>query len=126
MTNTRLLVTFSEIIVDSDGDPVGKGEIYWNLKVDGATVSQRVLGNPYKVGSGDTITLGQNITVSKSAGANLIVSGSISDKDGASKDDEAHFTETLNAANNWGVGPRIQRLKDRNLDVTLNYIIALV
>ena len=126
MADTRLLVTFVDIAVDSDGDPVGKGEICWSLKVDGAVISHRDIGNPYKISSGDSITLGQNTTVTKSGNANLVVSGSVSDKDGASKDDTAHFTDTWTSGNNWGIGPRVQRLKDRNLDVTLNYLITRV
>ena len=96
MADTKLKVTFSDIEVTRDGDPIDKGEIFWNLKVDGSVVSSRSSSNPYKIGSGGTISLGQSSTVTKSGatGTNLIVSGSVSEKDNflGGKDDSAFFT----------------------------------
>ncbi len=131
MADTKLKVTFSDIEVTRDGDPIDKGEIFWNLKVDGSVVSSRSSGNPYKIGSGGTISLGQNSTVTKSGatGTNLVVSGSVSEKDSGlgGKDDSAPFTHNYNLGNDWGTGnPHTAHIVDNNLDVTVNYIIERV
>lgn len=66
MADTKLKVTFSDIDITRDGDPVDQGEIFYGLKVDGSVVSSRSSSNPYKIGSGGTISLGQSSTVTKS------------------------------------------------------------
>jgi len=124
-------VTFVDIEVIKDGDPLDKGEIYWSFKVDGTTVSTRSVGNPVKVGSGGTITLGQSANVSKTsaAGVMLVVSGSVSEKDSglSGKDESDSFTRNHSSGDAWGTTtPQVIRLTDRNLDVTLNYIVAAV
>ncbi|MDQ1611206.1 MAG: hypothetical protein QOG00_1137 [Pyrinomonadaceae bacterium] len=131
MADTKLKVTFIDIEVVLDGDPIDKGEIYWSLKVDGSAVTSRSVDNPYKIGSGGTITLGQNATVTKSGqvGTNIIVSGSISEKDSglSGKDESASFTHNYTAGNNWGTGnPHAVPLSDKNLSVVLNYLVERV
>jgi hypothetical protein len=130
MANTNLRVTFSDIEVTRDGDPIDRGELYWSLKVDGSVVASRSVANPLTIGSGGTITLGNAATVSKSgaAGTNLVVSGSVSEKDSGlgGKDDYAPFTHTYTAGNNWGAGPHSAHIVDNNLDVKVNYIIERV
>lgn len=131
MADTRLKVTFSDIAVTRDGDPVDKGEIFWNLKVDGSVVSSRSSGNPYKIGSGGSIALGQSSTATKSNanGASLVVSGSVSEKDSGlgGKDDSDSFTHSYNSGDGWGTNnPHFAHLVDNNLDVTVNYIIERV
>jgi hypothetical protein len=128
MANTDLRVTFTDIEVTRDGDPIDRGEIYWSLKVDGSVVSSRSVANPLKIGSGGTISLGSSKTVTKSStsGSNLVVSGSVSEKDGVGQDDYAPFTHTFTAGSNWGAGAHTAHLADKNLDVTVNYIIEQV
>jgi hypothetical protein len=131
MADTKLKVTFTDIEVIRDGDPVDMGEVYWSLKVDGSVVASRSVNNPFKVGSGGTITLGQNATVTKSGqiGTNLVISGSVSEKDSflGGKDDSASFTHNYNLGNDWGTGnPHTAPLTDRNLDVVVNYIVERV
>ncbi|MCE7981138.1 MAG: hypothetical protein DYG89_08100 [Caldilinea sp. CFX5] len=129
MADTKLRITFNDIEIASDGDPVGKGQIYWNLKVDGAVVTSRSSANPLIIGSGETITLGHATTVTKSsaAGTKLTVSGSVSEKDSLDKDDTDSFTHTYTAGNDWGTGSaKPARLVDKNLNVTVNYTIDRV
>ena len=108
-----------------------KGELYWSLKVDGSVVATRSLNNPYKAGSGETVALGQSSTVTKTGqvGTNLIISGSVSEKDSGfnGKDESASFTHNYNSGGNWGTGnPHTVTLADKNLNVTLNYIVERV
>lgn len=131
MADTKLKVTFVDIEVTRDGDPIDKGEIYWSLKVDGSVVTSRSVGNPLTIGSGGTITLGGNANVTKSGaiGTNLVVSGSISEKDSflGGKDDSGSFVHNYNLGNDWGTGnPHTAHIVDNNLDVTLNYLIERV
>ncbi len=131
MPNTTLKVTFIDMEVIRDGDPIDRGEIYWSLKVDGSVVTSRSVGNPLTIGSGGTITLGGNANVTKSGapGTNLVVSGSVSEKDSflGGRDDSASFTHNYNTGNDWGTGnPHTARLVDNNLDITLNYIVERV
>ncbi|HEY0606326.1 MAG TPA: hypothetical protein VGD69_19795 [Herpetosiphonaceae bacterium] len=126
MADTRLKVTFVDIEVNSDGDPIGKGELYWSCKVDGRVVSSRSVGNPLVIGSGGTINLGASTTVIKGSGAGekLVVSGSVSERDDDDADELAPFSRDYTAVGNWGVDT-IHRVDcmDRNLNATLTYII---
>lgn len=131
MADTKLKVTFTDIDITRDGDPVDRGEIFWSLKVDGSVVSSRSSANPYKIGSGGTISLGQSSTVTKSGsnGTSLVVSGSVSEKDSGlgGKDDSAPFTHNYTAGNDWGTGnPHTAHIDDNNLAVVVNYIIERV
>jgi len=131
MPDTRLKVTFIDMEVIRDGDPIDRGEIFWSFKVDGSAVTSRSVNNPLTIGSGGTITLGQNATVTKSGapGTNLVVSGSVSEKDSflGGRDDSASFTDNFNSGNGWGTNnPHAVRLIDNNLDITLNYIVERV
>lgn len=131
MPDTKLKVTFVDIYVTKDGDPLDKGEIYWSFKVDGSVVTSRSVGNPFSIGSGGTIVLGQTSTVTKSGqvGTNIVVSGSVSEKDNLlnGKDDTDAFTQSYTSGNNWGTGnPHSAQLRDNNLDVTVNYLIERV
>lgn len=128
MTNAKLKVTFTDIEVTRDGDPLDRGELYWSFKVDGSEVASRSSSNPLTIGSGGTISLGQSATVTKSGavGTNLVISGSASDKDGG-KDESDSFVRNHNNGDNWGTNnPQNAHLVDNNLDVTLNYIIERV
>lgn len=128
MADIKLKVTFVDMKVTRDGDPIGRGEIYWSLKVDGQVVADRSSGNPYTIGSGGTITIGESRTVTKSGavGTKLVVSGTVSERDsGPSGKDESDFKDrSHNAGDDWGTtGPQKLQFFDNNLDVTLNYII---
>ena len=131
MADTKLKVTFTDIEVIRDGDPLDRGEIYWSFKVDGSVVSSRTSGNPEKIGSGGTITLGQNATVTKSGqiGTNLVISGSVSEKDSGlnGKDESASFTHNYTIGNDWGTGnPHTIPLTDKNMSVVVNYLVERV
>ena len=131
MADTKLKVTFIDIIVTRDGDPLDRGEVYWSFKVDGSVVTSRSVANPLTIGSGGTITLGASSTVTKSGavGTNIVVSGSVSEKDSGfgGKDDSDSFSHSYTAGSNWGTSnPHPVNLVDNNLNVTLNYIIERV
>jgi hypothetical protein len=129
MTDAKLKVTFIDIDVHSDGDPIGRGEIYWSLNVDGRVVTSRSPANPLIMGSNGTIALGASATVTKSGavGTKLVVSGSVSEQDNDDKDEKDVFTDTFTSGDGWGTGlVQHKPLSARNLNVTLNYIIERV
>jgi hypothetical protein len=128
MADAKLKVTFLDIQVNKDGDPVDRGEISWSFKVDGAVVTSRSSGNPYKIGSGGSIPLGDSATVTKSGavGTKLVVSGSVSEHD-SGVDETASFSRSYTSGDNWGTGhPQSASIGDKNLDVTVNYLIERV
>jgi hypothetical protein len=131
MVDAKLKVTFIDLQVTRDGDPLHKGKIYWSFKVDGSVVTSRSVANPLTIGSGGTITLGASSTVTKSGavGTNIVVSSSVSEKDSflGGKDDSDSFSHSYTSGSNWGTGnPHAVNLVANNLDVTLNYIIERV
>jgi len=129
MADAKLKITFVDIDVHSDGDPIGKGEIYWSFKVDGRVVTSRSVGNPLIIGSREAIALGASATVTKSGavGTKLVVSGSVSEQDNDDKDETDSFTDTFTSGDDWGTGlVQHKPLSARNLNVTLNYIVERV
>jgi hypothetical protein len=127
MADTILKVTFIDLEVTRDGDPVGRGELYWSFKVDGSVVSTRSSANPLTIGSGGSIALGDTATVTKSGavGSNLMVSGTLSEKD-VGKDESDTFSNSFSSIDNYGTGnPHPVRFTDNNLDVTLHYAVEL-
>jgi hypothetical protein len=127
MANTNLQITFTDIEVHRDGDPIDRGELYWSLRVDGVSVSSRSAVTPLTIDSPGAISLGSSRTVAKSAGASLLVSGSVSEQDsGPNNDETGSFSHTYVAGNNWGVGSHTAHLLDSNLDVTVKYTIKRV
>jgi hypothetical protein len=129
MSDSKFKVTFIDIDVHSDGDPIGRGEIYWGFKVDGRVVTSRSVANPMIMGSNGTIALGASATVTKSGavGTKLVVSGSLSEKDNDDKDESDSFTDTFTSGDDWGTGVvQHKQLSDGNLNVTLNYIVERV
>lgn len=128
MANAKLKVTFVDINVSKDGDPIDRGEIYFSLKVDGAIVTNRSSGNPYKIGSGGTIQLGNSTTVTKAGtvGTKLVVNGSVSEQD-SGVDETQSFSRTHEVGDNWGTGSlHSVSLVDKNLDVTVHYLVERV
>lgn len=128
MADAKLKITFVDISVNKDGDPLDKGSIYWSLKVDGTVVTNRSSANPYKIGSGGTITLGNSTTVTKAniIGTKLVVSGSVSEKD-SGPDETDSFSKTHTSGDLWGTGSlHSVPLVDKNLDVTVHYLVERV
>ena len=120
-------VIFDNIEVHRDGDVVDRGEVYWNLKVDGVSVEHRSSSNPMTVDSPRTISLGGSHTVVKFLSDHLTVSGSVSEEDpGGGNDELTTFTHDYVEGNNWGVGQHSAHRFDKNLDVTVNYTIMRV
>src|SRR5262249_6670607 len=119
-----LKVTFTTIDVDNNGEWTGKGELYWDLLVDGQIVSSRSLSNPRKTADGETITVNQYRAVTKDAGQLLLVEGSVKEKDNLDKDDFAPYKDEYTKAMNGGIGtPPTHALVDNHLDVKVTYMI---
>jgi hypothetical protein len=128
MANAKLKVTFVDIDVSKDGDPIDRGEIYYSLKVDGAIVADRSSGNPYKIGSGGTIQLGNSTTVTKAdtVGTKLVMSGSVSEKD-SGVDETDIFVKTHTFGDKWGTGTlQSAPIADKNLNATVHYLVERV
>ncbi|MBC7919891.1 MAG: hypothetical protein H7Z75_02275, partial [Ferruginibacter sp.] len=100
----KIKVTFQTIDVITDGEPIGKGELYWNFLVDNHVVDTRSAVNPTKVSDGATINLTKAYTVTKEAGQILTIAGSVGEKDNLDKDDFDRFSEEYNSHTNWGFG----------------------
>lgn len=119
----KLKVTFTTINVRNNGEWTGKGEPYWELLVDDHQVSSRPVSNPLKVADGETIAINQSYSITKQAGQTLSIEGSVSEKDNLDKDDFASFADSYTDAGSWGLGTHNRTLRDRNLDVVVNYKI---
>ena len=107
MADTKLKVTFIDIIVTRDGDPLNRGQVYWSFKVDGSVVTSRSVANPLTIGSGGTITLGASSTVTKSGtvGTNIVVSGQDTRRRTAASAGRTTRTPSATATlrgSNWG------------------------
>jgi hypothetical protein len=122
----KLKVTFTTINVTDNGEPAhkGRGEIYWDLLVDGQLVSNRSVSNPRKTADGETISVNQHRTVTKETGQLLLIEGSVKEKDDIDKDEFASFKDEYTKAMNWGIGTHTTHaLVDGKLDVTVTYKI---
>jgi hypothetical protein len=128
MSTQTFKVTMNKIDVIKNGDSPGKSEIYYTLMVDDQTIASLDENQARKTGDGDTIILGNSHMVTKSAGASLTVLGNVSDDDGFLKgaDDTDRFEHVYGAANNFGVGSHMARLRSGNghLDVIVHYSIT--
>jgi hypothetical protein len=126
----QIKVTFSSIKVNNNGEGSGKGELYWDMLVDGQPLGgdgNRSISNARKTADGEMIVLNAaSRTVSKEAGQRLVVEGSVSDKDDLSKDESTGFSDTYDSHNNWGIGSYSRILRDRKLDVVVSYQVARV
>lgn len=117
----KLKVTFTTINIRNNGEWTGKGELYWELLVDDHQVASRPLSNPLKAADGETIAINQSYPVTKQADQTLTVEGSVSERDNLDKDDFASFSDAYTDAGGWGLGTHNRTLRDKNLDVTVNY-----
>jgi hypothetical protein len=120
---TKIKVTFQTIDVIKDGEPIGRGEVYYNFLVDNHVVDTRSASNPIKVSDGATINLTKSYTLSKEAGQVLTIAGTVGEKDNLDKDDFDRFSEEYTSQTNWGFGTHKINLNDRNLNVMVNYKI---
>ena len=124
----KIKITFSTIKVNNNGDGTGKGELYWDLFVDGQPVGgdgNRSISNPRKAADGETISLNAaSRTVTKQPGDRLLIQGSVAEKDNLDKDESDNFEDEYNAAKNWGVGSYTRALRDRKMDVVVSYQIS--
>ena len=93
----KIKVTFSQIRVTNNGEWTGKGELYWDLLVDGQPLGgdgSRSLSNPRKTADGETIVLnGVSRTITKSSGQRLVVQGNVSEKDNTDRDETDGFED---------------------------------
>jgi hypothetical protein len=117
-------VTVERIVVHNNGEKSGKGEFYWSFSANGKLIEQNKKNPMKKVEDGDTIDLGDSVIVNGLQGSNtLTVSGSVSERDGLSKNETDFFERTYSRGDNWGIGSYHARLQDHPLDVTVYYKI---
>jgi hypothetical protein len=121
-------VSIDKIEVVRDGDPSGKGEIYYDFRVDSTKIVTVGTSGAKKISSGENIPIGKSATVVKNPGETLAVYGTVSDKDGGfdGADETASFSLYYSDTNNWGAGPINERLSQGALDVTVYGRIDLV
>jgi hypothetical protein len=119
MPNIR--VTIDQIEVTKDGDPSGKGQLYWLFKANNTTISSKSVSAPKKVSSGENIDINATQTITVDDNDTLRVYLSVSDKDSGfdGADESVSRNLTYDASNNWGDGPLRVNLSDGPLDVTV-------
>ena len=120
----KLKVTIKNMSVHNNGERVGKGELFWRFDIDGEKLVELPINNPRKTNDGELISLGESRIVSKNGNDTLDISGTISEKDFPSKDENVTFTQQFTEANGWGVGTHDVNRKDGKLDVTVHYEIT--
>lgn len=119
----RLKVTFQRIEIDNNGEWTGKGELYYGMTVDAASVASRSVNNPLKLADGEQIDLNASKTVVKETGQQLTVAGFVSERDNLDRDDTQDFHEDFSKSDNWGIGSHNHRLVDGKLDAVVYYVI---
>lgn len=119
-------VQFRSIEVFRDGDPVGKGEIYWTFNVGDNKVSERPARDGVKAGNGESIRLNDSMVVHDLDGRDeLEITGSVGDNDPGSANESDFFRHTYTRGDNWGVGSHTARLRDgRKFDVAVHYTVS--
>jgi hypothetical protein len=120
----QLKVTIRSMSVHNNGESAGKGELFWRFDIDGEKLVELPINNPRKTNDGELISLGESRIVSKNRNDTLDISGTISEKDWPSKDENVTFTQQFTEANGWGVGTHDVNRKDGKLDVTVHYEIT--
>jgi hypothetical protein len=119
----RIKVTFQTINVIEDGEPIGRGDLYWNFLVDNHVVDTRSASNPIKVSNGSTVNLSKSYILTKEPGQILTIEGSVGERDNLDKDDFDRFSEEYTIHENWGFGTHKINLVDRKLNVMVYYKI---
>lgn len=122
--SNKLKVTIKSIAVNNNGEPTGKGEVWYRFDIDGKMLVELPVDNPRKTSDGDVIFLNESRTVSKTGNDILEIFGTVSEKDWPSKDETVNFRQQYTAADGWGVGTHDVNRKDGKLDVTVHYEIA--
>ncbi len=119
-------VTFRQLQVHKDGEPIGKGELYYTLYVGDHKVVERTRTNPVKIGSGGVLNINESeIVRSLGASEDLVISGTVSEKDPGSAEESDSFRHSYSQGDSWGLGAHEARLMDgRKFDVTLEYDIT--
>ena len=124
----QVKVSIDTIEVIKDGDPSGKGELYWYFQADSTMIDDKGVSNPRKTASGENIEIGETATVWKNPGETLVIYGSVSDKDSGfdGADETASFSIYGYETNNWAAGPIKKRLTHGALDVVVHGRIDLI
>jgi hypothetical protein len=125
-------VQFNRILVHKDGDgwPQGKGEIYYQLGVDGDIVVDVPRNQHVSANDGDTIRINQThvITRPDHPGSHFVIHGSVAEADGkfTFQDDKAGiFNISHGYDTGWRPGSKSVRLGGRGVDVTVYYTIIV-
>jgi hypothetical protein len=120
----KLKVTIKNITVNNNGEPIGKGELYWRFDVDGAMLVEQSIDQARKTNDGEVIVVNEPRIVSKVGNDILDIFGTISEKDSLSKDENVYFRHQYTEADGWGRGTHDVNRKYGKLDVTVHYEIA--
>lgn len=126
MQSVKVSIDVIEVI--KDGDPSGKGELYWYFSADSTKIDQRGVNNARKTASGENVPIGKSVTVHKNTGETLRVYGSVSDKDSGfdGADETGSFNLFFTEVENWGAGVIDQSITDGPLNVNVYGRIDLV
>lgn len=121
-------VSIDTIEVIKDGDPSGKGELYWYFHADSSKIAFKGVNNVRKTASGENISINKSVTVHKDPGQTLVVYGSVSDKDSGfdGKDETGSFHLSFNELDNWGAGTINESITDGPLNVRVYGRIDLI
>ncbi len=123
----KVKVSIDQIEVVKDGDPSGKGELYWLFKADSTKITERSVSSPRKTASGEVVPIDKSTTITKNPGETLVVFGSVSDKDSGfdGADEIASFSLRHTENSNWGVGAFDERIATGALEVVVHGRIDL-
>ena len=125
MVNRRIIP--EKIQVNKDGDPLDKGELYWNITANARAFAERARNDVLKVKSGETIFLGNtDLSIHNLNGSDtLTIEGFVAEKDGAlNSDEKANFKHIYTQKDNWGIGNHQVSLKDKSsFNVVFSYRI---
>lgn len=126
----RFNVIFHKIYVANDGDGAtfaGKGEIYFEFRVDQDKVAERTRDNHISVNDKETIQLSKNYLVDRPDDSMFVVTGYVAEADGKLTGDDdfaGDFTHSYSGPLWNGIpGYKEVHLKGNGVDVTVHYEI---
>jgi hypothetical protein len=106
----RVTVTFTQITIHSDADPIAEGELFLDFNINGVTRRFPRSGTR-SMTDGQTITLNETFTFTLTEGSstlNIFVNGTDEDSPGFPAFDDhdpmGTVTRTFNSGNQWGAG----------------------